>query len=47
MGQEVYKISLNPNLETQELNLNMLQSGVYLVKIIQGNNLTTKRLVLE
>jgi surface protein len=47
IGQEVYKMQLKEGPETQELNLNKLPSGIYIVKINEGNKIMTKQLVLE
>lgn len=47
LGQEVYKAAINSNQETQELNLNHLQSGLYIAKISDALHSTTERIVIE
>lgn len=47
LGKEVYKTILKTGLETQELNLSKLQSGVYFLKISDKNKVFSERLVLE
>jgi surface protein len=47
LGQEVYKAAINSNQETQELNLNHLQSGLYIAKISDALHSTTERIIIE
>ena len=47
LGQEVYKAAINSNQEIQELNLNHLQSGLYIAKISDALHNTTERIVIE
>jgi len=47
IGQEVYKTKLDTSLDIQKLDLSNLRSGVYFVRINEGNNVTTKHLILK
>ncbi len=47
LGQEVFKTKLNSSYEIQTLNLSGLQSGLYFVKISDGNNSTVKKLIIQ
>ena len=44
LGKRVLNFNFSENLQKEKININSLQSGVYLVKI---NNLTTKRLIVN
>jgi hypothetical protein len=47
LGQEVFRTKLNNSSGTQTLNLSALQSGLYFVKISDGQNTSVKKLIVK
>ncbi len=47
LGQEVFRTKINSSHGTQTLNLSALQSGLYFVKISDGNNTSVKKLIVK
>lgn len=47
LGQNVFSTKINDSFNVQTLNLSDLQSGLYFVKISNGNNVSVKKLILK
>ncbi|GGK18188.1 hypothetical protein GCM10007962_10470 [Yeosuana aromativorans] len=47
LGQEVFKTKINSPYGIQTLNLSTLQSGLYFVKVSDGQNSSVKKLILK
>ncbi|MFH6769078.1 T9SS type A sorting domain-containing protein [Gaetbulibacter aquiaggeris] len=47
LGQEVFRTKLNNSNGIQTLNLSMLQSGLYFVKVSDGQNTSVKKLIVK
>ena len=47
LGQEVFRAKINNSNSTQTLNLSALQTGLYFVKISDGQNTSVKKLIVK
>lgn len=46
-GRLINEVKLNSNSTTQQIDISTLNQGIYLVKVIQGNNSYTEKLIVK